>query len=102
MHPYESASTDPFERFAALLAAAKGVGPERLPEPTAFCLATVGADGRPSARMLLLKDADPEGFVFYTNLESRKGRELAANPNAALVFHWQPLERQVRIEGAVT
>lgn len=101
MHQYEDPATDPLARFAALLAAARAVGPERLPEPTAFCLATVGPDGQPSARMLLLKDADEAGFVFYTNLESRKGRELAANPRAALCFHWQPLERQVRIEGSV-
>lgn len=101
MHPYETPATDPFERFAALLAAAKAVGGERLPEPTAFCLATVGPEGQPTARMLLLKEADPRGFVFYTNLLSRKGRELAVNPRAAMVFHWQPLERQVRVDGIV-
>lgn len=101
MHRYEDPATDPLARFAALLAAARAVGPERLPEPTTFCLATVGADGQPSARMLLLKEAGDAGFVFYTNLASRKGRELAANPRAALCFHWQPLERQVRIEGSV-
>ena len=64
-------------------------------------LATVGSDGQPSARLVLLKAVDDRGFVFYTNLRSRKGRELAANPRAALAFHWQPLEVQVRIEGAV-
>lgn len=97
----ELPGTDPLERFLALLAAAREIGEERLPEPTAFCLATVGEDGQPSARMLLLKGADEQGFVFHTNLRSRKGRELAANPRAALCFHWQPLERQVRIEGMV-
>jgi pyridoxamine 5'-phosphate oxidase len=72
-----------------------------LAEPTAMSLATCGLDGRPSARMVLLKGTDDRGFVFYTNLESRKARELDANPFAALCFHWQPLELQVRIEGAV-
>src|SRR5688572_11326710 len=93
----EAPGTDPLERFLALLAAARDVGEERLPEPMAFCLATVGEDGQPSARMVLLKGVDARGFVFHTNLRSRKGRELAANPRAALCFHWQPLERQVRI-----
>jgi pyridoxamine 5'-phosphate oxidase len=72
-----------------------------LPEPTAMHLATVGADGRPSGRIVLLKGVDADGFVFYTNYESRKGRELAANPAAALTFLWKELERQVRIEGIV-
>ncbi|MBA3889993.1 MAG: pyridoxamine 5'-phosphate oxidase, partial [Gemmatimonadaceae bacterium] len=63
--------------------------------------ATVGLDGQPAARMLLLKHADERGFVFHTNVRSRKGRELGANPRAALCFHWQPLERQVRVEGMV-
>ena len=101
MQRHDDPAADPLERFGALLAAAEAVGPERLPEPTAFCLATVGPDGQPSARMLLLKAADDRGFVFYTNMRSRKGRELAANPRAALCFHWQPLERQVRVEGLV-
>ncbi|MFN3628777.1 MAG: pyridoxamine 5'-phosphate oxidase [Casimicrobiaceae bacterium] len=73
----------------------------RLPEPTAMNLATVDAHGRPSGRIVLLKGVDEHGFVFYTNYESRKGRELAASPYAALTFHWVELERQVRIEGAV-
>ncbi len=73
----------------------------RLPEPTAMNLATVNAHGRPSGRIVLLKGLDERGFVFYTNYESRKGRELAASPYAALTFHWVELERQVRIEGAV-
>ena len=88
----------PFERFIALLEEARRVGAERIPEPTAFALATCGAD-RPSVRMLLLKEVDERGFVFYTNYESRKGRELLKNPRAAMCFHWQPLEIQVRVEG---
>lgn len=72
-----------------------------LPEPNAMTLATVGADGRPGARIVLLKGVEPEGFLFYTNYESRKGQELAAHPWGALVFWWAELERQVRIEGAV-
>ncbi|MEX2618301.1 MAG: pyridoxamine 5'-phosphate oxidase [Alphaproteobacteria bacterium] len=70
-------------------------------EPTAVTLATADPHGRPSARMVLLKHFDEHGFVFYTNLESRKGRELRENPFAALLFHWKSLQRQVRIEGAV-
>ena len=93
------ARPDPIARFVMLLDEARGIDRERLPEPTAFCLATVDAQGRPSARMLLLKGVDGEGFTFYTNYESRKGRELLANPSAAMCFHWQPLEIQVRIEG---
>ena len=73
----------------------------RVPEPTAMHLSTVGADGRPSGRIVLLKGLDVRGFVFYTNYESRKGRDLAAHPQAALTFLWKELERQVRIEGAV-
>lgn len=72
-----------------------------LAEPTAMALATVGADGRPSSRMVLLKGFDSRGFVFFTNYASRKGRELAANRHAALLFFWAELERQVRIEGTV-
>jgi pyridoxamine 5'-phosphate oxidase len=90
---------EPFDRFTALLAAAREVGAERLPEPTSFALATVGPSGQPSARILLLKGVDERGFVFYTNYESRKGRELLTHPLAAMCFHWQPLERQVRVEG---
>jgi pyridoxamine 5'-phosphate oxidase len=73
----------------------------RLPEPNAMTVATVDAKGRPSARILLIKGVDEHGFVFYTNYESRKGRELAANPYASLLFYWTELERQVRIEGSV-
>ena len=72
-----------------------------LPEPTAMALATVTPEGRPSVRMVLLKGVDQRGFVFYSNYESRKARELAANARAALVFYWHPLDRQVRIEGSV-
>jgi pyridoxamine 5'-phosphate oxidase len=89
---------EPFTRFLELLAQATALPRDRQPEPTAFALATC-VDGRPSVRMLLLKHADEHGFVFYTNYESRKGRELLANPNAAICFHWQPMEIQVRVEG---
>jgi len=71
-------------------------------EPTAMTLATAAANGAPSARMVLLKGVDDRGFVFYSNYESRKGRELAANPRAALVFYWDVLERQVRVAGRVS
>ena len=93
---------DPIARFNALLAEAKAVDRARLPEPTAFALGTVGPDGQPSVRILLIKHVDDRGFVFYTNFESRKGRELSATGKAALCFHWQPLEQQVRVEGPVT
>lgn len=73
----------------------------QVPEPNAMTLATVDAEGQPSARIVLIKGYDSRGFVFYTNYESRKGLELQANPRAALLFFWQPLERQVRIEGRV-
>lgn len=89
---------EPFRRFGAWLEQAVAAG---VPEPTAFTLATADARGRPSARMLLLKGFDEAGFVFYTNLESRKAGELAENPHAALCFFWQPLELQVRVEGPV-
>lgn len=72
-----------------------------LAEPTAMTLATVTSDGKPSARIVLLKSVDSLGFTFYTNYDSRKGKELAAHPHACLVFHWVELERQVRIEGRV-
>jgi len=93
--------SDPIARFRELLAAAQALDRALLPEPTAFALGTVGPDGQPAVRILLLKSVDEQGFVFYTNLESRKGRELLAHPKAAMTFHWQPLERQVRIEGPV-
>lgn len=89
----------PFERFTDWLQEAEASEPN---DPNAMALATVSKDGRPSVRMVLLKGHDLNGFVFYTNLESRKGLELAENPNAALLFHWKSLRRQVRIEGAFT
>jgi pyridoxamine 5'-phosphate oxidase len=92
---------EPFARFAEQLAAAKAVGAPLLPEPTAFSLGSVGDDGQPSVRIVLLKSFDERGFVFYTNYESRKGGELLAHPKAAMCFHWQPFERQVRVEGTV-
>ena len=89
---------EPFTRFRAQLADAQAVDRAVLPEPTAFSLGTVGADGQPSVRIVLLKAVDERGFVFYTNYESRKGRELLASGKAALCFHWMPFERQVRVE----
>ncbi len=89
---------DPTARFQLWLAEAAGREPN---DPNAMVLATVGADGRPAARMVLLKGCDPRGFVFYTNTQSRKGADLAAHPRAALLFHWKSLQRQVRIEGQV-
>ncbi len=88
----------PFEVFARWYGEAGDCG---LREPTAMALATADAAGQPSLRMVLLKSHGPDGFVFYTNLESRKGGELLANPKAALCFHWMPLERQVRVQGRV-
>jgi pyridoxamine 5'-phosphate oxidase len=91
---------EPFARFKSLLEQATAVPRDRLPEPTAFALGTCDlSTGQPAVRMLLLKDVDERGFVFYTNYQSRKGHELLANPNAAMCFHWQPMEIQVRIEG---
>ena len=90
--------TDPFQQFAEWFREAEAAVPV---DPNAMVLSTVGPDGRPSSRVVLLKGFDAEGFVFYGNLESRKFRELRANPWAALSFHWKPLERQVRIEGRV-
>lgn len=94
----EDLDPDPLRQFRAWYGEAEAAG---LAMPEAMALATAAADGRPSVRMVLLKRADESGFGFHTNLESRKGEELAANPRAALLFHWQPLGRQVRIEGAV-
>jgi pyridoxamine 5'-phosphate oxidase len=89
---------DPFALFNAWLAEALAKEPS---DANAMSLATVDADGLPDVRMVLLKDADARGFVFYSNIESAKGRELAANPKAALLFHWKSLRRQVRVRGAV-
>lgn len=89
---------DPIAQFVIWFEEAVSSG---LPEPNAMTLATATADGRPSARIVLLKGIDERGFVFYSNYQSRKGRELAANPFAALAFHYPALERQVRVEGRV-
>ena len=89
----------PLEQFARWFEEALK---SEVPEPNAMSLSTVGPDGRPSSRIVLLKDVDERGLTWYTNYESRKGGELLANPNAALLFFWQPLERQVRIEGRVS
>lgn len=89
---------DPIARFEAWMAEAAKTEPN---DPNAVCLATATPGGRPSARMVLLKGVDARGFVFYTNLESRKGKELHANPYAALCFHWKSQTRSVRVEGPV-
>ncbi|HET9424046.1 MAG TPA: pyridoxamine 5'-phosphate oxidase [Gemmatimonadaceae bacterium] len=91
---------DPIARFVALLEQAHTIDRAILPEPTAFALATADEKGWPSVRIVLLKDVDASGFVFYTNHESRKGREILATRRAAMCFHWMPLEIQVRVEGA--
>jgi len=90
--------TDPFARFREWMAEAEASEPS---EPNAMTVATAAADGRPSARTILLKGVDDRGFVFYTNKESRKADELAANPQVFLLFHWKSLARQIRIEGRV-
>lgn len=90
---------DPFEIFAEWLAAAVAAEPS---DPNAMTLATADASGRPAARTVLLKAWDQDGFVFYGNLGSRKGRHLAENAQAALLFHWKSLHRQIRIEGTVS
>jgi pyridoxamine 5'-phosphate oxidase len=90
------ADTDPFQLFDEWFAEARTSEPN---DPDAMALASATPDGRPSVRMVLLKDFGPGGFTFYTNLDSRKGAEIAANPRAALLFHWKSLRRQVRVEG---
>jgi pyridoxamine 5'-phosphate oxidase len=101
MHPRplleHDVSANPFEQFGRWYAEVSTV----VRAPEAVALATAGADGRPSMRMVLCKEWSQEGFVFHTNYGSRKGRELAANPQAALLFHWDEFGRQVRIEGPV-
>jgi pyridoxamine 5'-phosphate oxidase len=92
-------AVDPIARFVALLDEARAIDATILPEPTAFALGTVDDRGSPSVRIVLLKAVDDRGFVFYTNYESRKGRELLASHRAAMCFHWQPLVVQVRVEG---
>jgi pyridoxamine 5'-phosphate oxidase len=91
-------ATDPFALFDEWFAEARASEPN---DPEAMALATADAVGNPSVRMVLLKGHGPEGFVFYTNEQSEKGRQLAENPHAALLFHWKSLRRQVRIEGEV-
>ncbi len=91
------AGDDPFALFDQWFA----VACEQEPDPTAMSMATATADGRPSVRIVLLKATDPRGFVFFTNYESRKGAELAANPRGALLFYWRLSDRQVRAEGTV-
>lgn len=91
-----SVASNPFVQFAAWMTEALEA---EMPEPSAMTLATVDPDGRPSARIVLLKGFDDDGFTFFTNYESRKGRELSANPNCAIHFFWSGLERQVHIEG---
>jgi pyridoxamine 5'-phosphate oxidase len=92
-------ASEPWDLFASWLKEASASEPN---DPTAMALATAGEDGMPNVRVVLMKGADERGFVFYTNAESAKGRELAGNPQAALVFHWKSLRRQVRAKGTVT
>jgi len=91
--------TDPFALFDEWLAEARANEPN---DPEAMSLATADTEGKPSVRIVLLKGHGPEGFVFYTNQQSRKAEELGADPNAALLFHWKSLRRQIRIEGPVS
>jgi pyridoxamine 5'-phosphate oxidase len=95
----DRAAADPLVQFGRWMQEALDAG---VPEPNAMTVATVGADGRPSSRVVLIKSFDAQGIVWYSNYESRKGRELEAHPFAALQFHWVELERVVRIEGRVT
>lgn len=90
---------DPLALFDAWYAEARESEPN---DPEAMCVSSVGADSQPSSRMVLLKGHDARGFVFYTNLEGRKAGELIANPQAALLFHWKSIRRQIRIEGSVS
>lgn len=91
-------AASPFDQFSSWFDEALAA---KVPEPNAMTLATVDPKGRPSARIVLVKGADARGFVFYTNYESRKGLDLAGNPSACVLFFWQQLERQIRIEGRV-
>lgn len=91
--------SDPLILFHDWLEEAKAHEPN---DPAAACLATASRDAVPSARMVLLKDFDPDGFVFYTNTQSKKGDDLGTNPKAALCFHWKSMRRQVRVEGSTT
>lgn len=96
--PLIALDADPFDLFDAWMRDASEHEPN---DPNAMALATATAEGRPSVRMILLKGADRRGFVFYTNLNSRKAADLKANPHAALLFHWKSIRRQIRIEGPV-
>lgn len=96
---YFTERDDPFALFAEWLAEAEGSEPN---DPNAMALATAGADGQPDIRMVLLKGYDGVGFTFFTNAGSAKARQVAANPRAALLFHWKSLRRQVRVQGPVT
>ncbi|MFH1158247.1 MAG: pyridoxamine 5'-phosphate oxidase [Pseudomonadota bacterium] len=89
---------DPIELFGEWM---KAASQSELNDPDAAALATVGKDGQPSVRMILFRNVDKKGFYFYTNMKSRKGRELTDNPRAAICFHWKSLLRQVRVEGKV-
>ena len=91
-------SADPFQLFDQWLSEARTSEPN---DPEAMALGTADAEGRPSARMVLLKGQGPDGFIFYTNERSAKGEQIAANPHAELLFHWKSLRRQIRIAGAV-
>lgn len=93
---------DPIERFRSVYALAEKIDRSIVPEPNAMALATVESGGQPSVRIVLLKGYDQRGFVFYTNYEGRKGRQLLAHPQAALCFYWAPIDTQVRIEGTVS
>lgn len=97
--PLIDLDADPFDFFALWMTDAEASEPN---DPNAMTLATVTADGRPDARIILLKGVDRSGFTFYTNLESRKAAELTATPFAALLFHWKTLRRQIRIEGSIS
>jgi pyridoxamine 5'-phosphate oxidase len=92
-------SIEPFELFTAWFDEARASEPN---DPNAMALATVDAEGMPDVRMVLMNGLSPEGFVFYSHINSAKGRELAANPNAALLFHWKSLRRQIRVRGPVS
>jgi pyridoxamine 5'-phosphate oxidase len=93
---HEMSEQNPFDLFGQWLAEAEKSEPN---DPNAMSLATVDSEGKPSLRMVLLKGFDAQGFVFYTNLESKKGQDLAANPFAAICLHWKSLRRQIRVEG---
>jgi len=94
--------TDPIERFRQVYAQAEKIDRAIIPEPNAMSVGTIEKGGQPSVRIVLLKAFDERGFVFYTNYEGRKGRELLAHPKAALCFYWPPIHIQVRIEGEVS